>query len=164
MMGFQNLTDGGGNHIALALEESPVGGDNAHQESAGAQAYNGKPGIGLLQSIRQLAAEEHHKARTGGTDDEEQGSGGLIDPPHLVFVAQGAGLADHAAHGHGQTCGGYQKQNGINVVGGGEIAVTLIADDHFQGQLVQRADDLHHSGGNGQKGRTVEEGLLFGSL
>ena len=63
---LQYLADGGGPHIALTLEETPVGGDNSHQQRTGAQDRNGRPGIGLPLECRQLAAEDHHQ---GGTKE-----------------------------------------------------------------------------------------------
>ena len=63
--GFQNLRDGGGQHIALALEEAPEGTHDADQQHTGAQTADGKPGIGLILENGQLAAEHRHQEGTG---------------------------------------------------------------------------------------------------
>ena len=57
---LDDLGDGGGEHIALALEEAPEGRHNADEQHAGAQEADGGPGIGLVLEPGQLAAEQGH--------------------------------------------------------------------------------------------------------
>ena len=53
------------------------------------------------------------------------------------------------------------KLAGFNIVGGVEIAETLLTDNAVEGNFVERTDDLHDGRGQRQKGCAMEEGLLF---
>ena len=86
---------------------------------------------------------------------------GTENLPHPGVMFQGAGLADHAADGYGQTCGGNQQHNGVDIVSSGEVAVALRTDGHVQRQLIKSADELDNGGGNGQKRCTLQKVLLF---
>ena len=63
--GLDDLGDGGGEHIAAALEVAPEGGHDADQQHAGTKAADGGPGIGLVLEGGQLAAEKSHQQAAG---------------------------------------------------------------------------------------------------
>ena len=44
-------------------------------------------------------------------------------------LTEGKDLTDHAAHGHRQTGSGDHQQQGVDFIGGGVVAETLVADD-----------------------------------
>ena len=158
---FQHLADGGGTHVPLALEKAPVGGNNAHQQGAGAQDRNCQPCIRLPLEACQLMAKQHHGQTADNAQTQKDAPGCAVHLPHLPVMPQGAGLADHAAHSHRKACRGDHQQHGIDIVSGHEVAVAGITDDHFQRDLIQRADDLYHRCGNGKQSRAMEECLLF---
>ena len=157
---LQHLRDGGGQHIALALEEAPEGAHDADQQHTGTQGADGGPGIGLILKLSQLTAEKGHQQTAGNAENQENAAAGGVDPADLVVVTQGIGLGDHPAHGHGQARRGDQQQDGVDVVGGVEIAEALFADNGVQRDLIQCADDFDDDGRKRQYRRTREE-ILF---
>ena len=159
--GFDHLGNGGGNHVALTLEEATVGTHHADQQGAGTKETDGSPGIRLILKLSQLAAEHRHQQGTGNAQPQENAPGSAVDPADLVVVVQGAGLGNHPAHGHRQSGGGDHQQHVVDVVGGIEVTEALLADDGVQGNLVQRAQNLYNGGGHGQQGGTLEKILLF---
>ena len=58
---LQNLGDGGGEHIPLALEVAPEGTHDADQQHAGTETANGGPGVGLVLELGKLAAKHRHQ-------------------------------------------------------------------------------------------------------
>ena len=100
---FNDLRDGGGQHIALPLEEAPEGAHDADQQAAGPETADGRPGVGLILERGQFPAEHGHEDAARDAQSQKNGAGGAVDPAHLTVMSQGACLGDHAAHGHGQT-------------------------------------------------------------
>ena len=76
-------------------------------------------------------------------------------------MLQAAGLADHTAHGHGQTGGGNHQKDVVNFIGGAEIAKALLSDNGIEGNLVKRTHQLDNYGGRCQQRCALQEILLF---
>ena len=154
--GLKDLADRGGGHVALALEKAPEGRDNADKQHRRSQGGDGGPG-GVVggDHHRQLAAEDQHSQAAYDAQDQEDPEGRAENLADLGVVAQGPGLGGHAAHGHGEACGGDHQQHRVEVVGRGEVAVALVVDDTQQGDFIDRADDLDNDGGGGQHGRAL---------
>ena len=83
---LDDLRDGGGDHVALALEEAPEGAHDADQQHAGAETADGGPGVGLVLELGQLPAEDRHQQRAGNAKSEKDAPGGAVNAAHLVVV------------------------------------------------------------------------------
>ena len=158
---LQHLGHGSGHHIALTLEETPVCAHQADQETRRTQGRNGHPRITVVHSARQQLAAENHQQRAAQAKAEENGPCHGVDLAHLLVLLQGAGLGDHAAHGHRQAGGGDQQQQRIDLVGGGVKAEAVISDDGLQRNGIKRTDDLNKRSRQGKQGRAVQKGLFF---
>ena len=157
---FDDLGDGGGEHIALALEEAPKGRHNADEQHTGAQETDGGPGVGLVLEPGQLAAEQGHEEAPHNAQGQEDAPGGGVNSADLIVVFQRIGLGDHPAHGHGKTGGGDHQQHIVDFVGGIKVAEALFADDGVQRNLVDGADDFDNGGCHGQQRGALEEILI----
>ena len=158
---FQDLTDGGGTHVALALEETPESRGLTHDQSGGTQAGDGCPGVGRIHKVGQRLAEAGHQNGACHTQSKENTPGGLIGSVNLAVVSQAACLSDHPAHGYGKTGGGDHQKDTVDVVSRGEVTKAGITDDASKGNLIQRANDLDNGHRRCQQGSAVEKGLLF---
>ena len=163
--GFKDLADGGGGHAALALEEAPVGRDQADQQHARRQRRDGRPGIFAVRDHhRELAAEHQHHKASGDAEGDKDIDGRLEDALDLRLVSERLRLGDHAAHGNGQTRGGDHEQDVVNVIGGVEIAEAGRADDIVERGLEQKAHELDQNGRHGENCRALQKCLLLNLL
>ena len=72
------------------------------------------------------------------------------------------GLTDHPAHSDRQAGGGDGQKNGVNIVGGVEIAEAHIPDNVLKGNFINGTDDLNNGHRQGKQCRALQEVLLFG--
>ena len=87
--GLVDLADGRGGHVALSLEEAPVGRDDADEQHARRQRRNGRPRIFIRRDHdrQRLAEYEHHK-RTDHTNGQEDLHGDGVDLADLRVILQ----------------------------------------------------------------------------
>ena len=79
----------------------------------------------------------------------------------LIQPTLRAALCHELGNGKGQTRRGEGQKKTINIVGGGEMTHTLIAENVAEGDLVDGADDFHEDAGNRQNRCAAKEILLF---
>ena len=163
--GLIDLTDGGRGHVALALEEAPVGRDDADEQHARRQRRDGRPRIFIRRDHdgQRLAEYEHHK-RPDDADGQEDLHGDGVDLADLRVILQRLRLRDHPADGDGQARRGDHEQHGVDVIGRGEIAVVCLADEAVERDFEEHADDLDDHRRQRQHRRTGQEILLLRCL
>ena len=158
--GLDELAHRRGHHVLPALGEAPVGAHDGHADHRHRQGLDGPVGHGVAHPGRQLLGEEEHGRRAHGPHRHKEGHGGVEAPAHLVAPPRGVGLADELAQGQGQAGGGQGQQEGVDVVGAGEVGDALVPQDVVQGDLVQRPADLHEHRGDGKDSDPAHKGLF----
>ena len=159
--GLQHLGDRGGAHVPLALGVAPHTGEEAHAEDRRGQGPDGSRRHGVALEVREALGPEEHQAGADEPQREEEPDGGAEDLALLILPAPGVGLAGELGDGQGQARGGDGEKDVVDLVGGLEVGLAHVPQDVVEGQLIERADDLHHRHGSGQDGRAPQEGLLL---
>ena len=162
---LKDLTDRGGGHVALPLEEAAVGGDHADQQHARRKRRNGCPGVFAVgDKHRKGPAKHQHHEASHDADGEEHIDGGLENAADLRLISERLRLGDHAAHRHGQTRCGDHEQHVVDVVGAVEVAEARRADDVVERGLEQEAHQLDEDRAERQDRRALQKGLFFDRL
>ena len=163
--GLIDLTDGGRGHVALALEEAPVGRDDADEQHARRQRRDGRPRIFIRRDHdgQRLAEHEHHE-RSDHADGQEDLHGDGVDLADLRVILQRLRLRDHPADGDGQARRGDHQQDVVHVIGRVEIAEAPLLQNVLQGDLIDEAEQLDNDGRGGQDRHALQKALLSGCL
>ena len=159
--GLDDLGDGGGRHVPVALSIAPEGGQTAHADDRRSQGADAGGSLVVVHQGGQLCRAKGHDEEGQHAQGKKQGQGQPEHPAHLVLPSGGVGLADQLGHGHGQARGGDGEQHGVDVVGVSEVGAALLPDDVDQRDLVEHADEFDHHDTHGQDGGSAEEGVLF---
>ena len=131
--GLDNLGDGGGHHVAPALEVPPQGGHNGDEEHGGGQGHHGLVRPGVAGEPGDGRRPEEHGQAPQQPDGEKQPEGHGEHPVRLFLPALGVGRAHHAGHRHRQPGGGQHQKHPEDVVGRVEVGHGPVVDDVGQG-------------------------------
>ena len=119
--------------------------------------------VQAAQMRSELAAAEQRVAEQQAENGKRQ-PGHAEDLARLHGAAERVRLADHARERDRHTRRGHVKKDIINIIGNGEIAVSLVAENIAERDLIDRAEDLDDHNAGRYDGRAVEIVLLAAFL
>ena len=155
--GLDDLGHGGGGHEGMPLEVAAESGQGTHEEHGGSQSHDAVGAVAVVHQGGQLVGKQHHDEH----GDDAQGAEGHEGHPEgfgdLIAPAQRVGLGHHLGQSHGETAGGHDDQQGVDIVGGVEVREGRFADDVAQRDLEQGADELDQNDACGQNGGSAEK-------
>ena len=161
---LEDLGDGRRLHVAHALRIAAVRARQIHEHERRRQRPDALCCADIVEHPGQLRREQEHDQAEQQAENGKRQPGHAEDLARLHGAAERVRLADHARERDRHTRRGHVEKDIINIIGNGEIAVSLVAENIAERDLIDRAEDLDDHNASRHHGRAVEIVLLAAFL
>ena len=158
---LNDLGNGRGHHILLALDKAAEGGEGTDQSDAGSDDPEAAGGLLHPDEADQEAIGEEHEQGKEDADAHQHGQGQAKNPLRAAGISLGQEMGHHAGDGHGETGAGNGEQQIIGRKNRLEEAETGVSQNAGQGNGIQNADDLIDDAGDAKDGNAFGNGFCL---